>query len=169
MDFINDPRHQMHYALAHQVIPDLVEEHGSDLILRLMADGAGFLEQGWKRLAEDGGFDAGLRDQDFSVVGPAQNQELCVMSDRDQRWAVLFLTMPEVRAPLESEIGTFVWDVTAGIVRYFTLEVEMNFDGSVGPGRVLCEWKDGNHLNYGSLQVGTLEQLRDAVFKVLAT
>lgn len=167
MDFMNDPRHQLHYALGHQVIPNLVEEEGTAFVLRLMAEGGGFLAEGWRHIATDGGFDPGLREQDFSVIGPTQDEDLCLVADGDRRWAVVFLMMPEVMAPLESEVGTLVWEINDGTVRYFTLEVGMSFDGTVGPGRVLCEWQDGNHLNFGDVDVADYAQLRDAVLNVV--
>ncbi|MFM8528562.1 MAG: hypothetical protein ACKOD2_02605 [Ilumatobacteraceae bacterium] len=169
MDFMNDPRHQAHYALAHQAIPSLIEEHGTGFMLRLMAEGAGPLVEGWRRVAVDRGFPADLREEDFSVVGPTQDEELCLVADGDRRWAVLFLMMPEVKAPLESEVGTFVWEINDGTLRYYTLEVGMSFDGSVGPGRILCEWRDGNHLNFGGVDVADFGQLRDAVLGAITS
>ena len=167
MEFINDLRHREHYALAHQVIPEMVEKMGSALFARLMGDGAGFLKDAWLRRASQEGFDPLPTDKDFDVIGPRQSEDLCVITQGGERYAFVFLVMPQVAAPLESQIGTFVWAFSDEVVRYFTLEVEMSFDGAVGPGRVLCEWRDGNHANYGGVEVSDLAQLRDVVSQVL--
>ena len=167
MDFMSDPRFQCLYTLAHRAIPDLVEEEGTAFVQRLMmVEFGGFLADVWRRLATEGGFDPALREEDFSVVGPKQDPKLCLVADGDRRWAVVFLKMPEVMAPGESEVGTFVWDINAGTVRYFTLEVPFPA-GSVGPLRILCEWSNGNHINYGPVAAADYAQLRDMVLQVV--
>jgi hypothetical protein len=167
MEFINDLRHREHYALAHQVIPELIEKMGSVLVAKLMNDGGDFLRESWLRRASQEGFDPLSSDDDFAVIGPQQDEELCLINLEGEGRAFLFLVMPQVAAPLESQIGTFVWGFPNEVIRYFTLEVEMSLDGAVGHGRVLCEWRNGNHLNYGGVQVDTLVQLRDAVRGIL--
>ena len=168
MDFMFDPRFRCHYTLGHRAIPDLVAEEGPAFVQRLMTvEGGGFLAEVWRRLATEGGFDPALREEDFSVLGPMQDRKLCLVSDGDRRWAVVFLKMPEVMAPGESEVGTFVWDINAGTVRYFTLEVPMFPAGSVDRLRILCEWSKGNHINYGPVAAADYAQLRDLVLQVV--
>jgi hypothetical protein len=169
MHFMSDPRHRNHYGLAHEILPGIVSESGPQLMIGLMTKGGGPVAEIWDELSHDAGLSADRRPSDFSVIGPDQDKSLCLYeTPTGSRLAFVFLQMPEVRAPLESEIGTFVWDVESNSVRYFTLEVEMSFDGAVTPNRILCEWSNGNHLNYGPVNAESLADLRDGILRQLA-
>lgn len=153
MDFLENlrsPRHQIHYEMAHRLVPGLLEEYGAQFVAQLLARGAEPLLTAWRSMCESAGITEKTGESDFSVIGPQDDEELCNLEMPSGRKMVLvFLQMPEVRAPLECEKCVFAWDVESDRVRYFTLEAEMSLGTGESTRRVLCEWSDGNHLNHG--------------------
>ena len=82
MDFLENlrsPRHQIHYEMAHRLVPGLLEEYGSQFVAQLSARGAEPLLTAWRSMCESAGVIEETTESDFSVVGPEDDEELCTL------------------------------------------------------------------------------------------
>lgn len=109
----------------------------------------GFLLTQWVEVGME------LDDSEFL---PPEEKLRCDYFDLAKGYRVVVVSLPEPRAVAEAYMVAIVsrpqqrrliFQKTAPVLRYFTLEYGLSDDGKT-PRTVLCEWKQQSHLNCGN-------------------
>lgn len=136
---MNDRPRSHHYAFVHRMIPSLLEARLEEIIsIFIGKEGQNFLEAMWDKcgqLIEEGA--PKLPSDGLSYfVEPRSEEPLKVV-----------IQFPRPERITEGHMAALlVW--RSGEYRYFILEFGVDIFSKENYS-VLCEWRDGSHLNYG--------------------
>lgn len=142
---------RQHYIFAHQMLPALLDENRKQILgSLLMAERDEFLRDVWDYVGEqlDGSDE---RNSPFEPIG------LSARVIENSPYMTCIVSLPNPETLPEAHFVAVVFGPFTNLsaetadqvpYRYFALELTYNPD-KTERGTMLCEWRDGNHLNMG--------------------
>lgn len=159
------PARRHHYEFAHLALPAIIQHHRKKMLGTLVSTHADeFLHQVWEQIAEE-------LPEEEKVDSEGLH---CSLYNLDE-YAVIIFTMPTPICMTEAHFTSVVFGPFTDIepdqinslpYRYFTLEATCDREGN-DVGAVMCEWREGDHGNFGSGPEATEEAFLEAIKSIV--